>query len=219
MVEINRGNQKLKFKRNIAKILIVFLMASAANMVSAMDGPNGMQEEASLKGSFHEYESCTREYKGKCVRVESTGASSAAGEPVESPQQRKERILADYQPNFAEMQKIGIGVTRRNHRGEEEEILVVPDVHFRGEDGKEYFVFYNNHFGQLRSVLFQKFEEFKNEHNVVLFDHVPYICSIAEGKDIGVKEHFDSAMRTLFPVFQIIQVGFMVVPAFNHAFF
>ena len=212
MVEINRGNQKLKFKRNIAKILIVFLMASAANVVSAMDGPNGRQEEASLKGSFHEYESCTREYKGKCVRVESTGASSAAGGPVESPQERKERILADYQPNFAEMQKIGLGVTRRNYRGEEEEILVVPDVHFRGEDGKEYFVFYNNHFGQLRNVLLQKLEEFKNEHDVVLFNHVPYICNVADGKDSDAKERLEVFMRSSIPVFQIFEMGFMMVP-------
>ena len=212
MVEINRGNQKLKFKRNIAKILIVFLMASAANVVSAMDGPNGRQEEASLKGSFHEYESCTREYKGKCVRVESTGASSAAGGAVESPQQRKERILADYQPNFAEMQKIGLGVTRRNHRGEEEEILVVPDVHFRGEDGKEYFVFYNNHFGQLRNVLLQKLEEFKNEHDVLLFNFVPCICSIADGKDTGGKEFFNTFMRLAIPGSEIFTIGFMVVP-------
>ena len=214
MVEINRGNQKLKFKRNIAKILIVFLMASAANVVSAMDGPNGMQEEASLKGSFHEYESCTREYKGKCVRVESTGASSAAGGPVESPQQRKERILADYQPNFAEMQKIGLGVTRRNHRGEEEEILVVPDVHFRGEDGKEYFVFYNNHFGQLRDVLLQKLETFKSEHNIALFQCMPCVCSIADGKGIGAKETFGVFMRTGVGFFSLglISLGFFVSP-------
>ena len=202
----------MKFKRNIAKVLIVLLIASATNVANAMDGPTGRHEKASLKGSFHEYESCTREYKGKCVRVESTGASSAVGEPVESPQKRKERILANYQPNFAEMQKIGLGVTRRNYRGEEEGILVVPDVHFRGTDGKEYFAFYNNHFGQLRDVLLQKFEEFKNEHDVVLFNHVPFICSIAEGKDIGVKENFDSAMRTALGLFSVFQIGFMVVP-------
>ena len=202
----------MKFKRNIAKVLIVLLIASATNVANAMDGPTGRHEKASLKGSFHEYESCTREYKGKCVRVESTGASSAAGEPVESPQQRKERILADYQPNFAEMQKIGLGVTRRNHRGEEEEILVVPDVHFRGEDGKEYFVFYNNHFGQLRNVLLQKLEEFKNEHDVLLFNFVPCICSIADGKDTGGKEFFNTFMRLAIPGSEIFTIGFMVVP-------
>ena len=64
--------------------------------------------------------------------------------------EQKSEILKKYPPNLSEMQEIGFGVKTVAPNGELVEKRVRPDCHFRGDDGKEYLIFYNNHIKQLK---------------------------------------------------------------------
>ena len=70
--------------------------------------------------------------------------------------EQKSEILKKYPPNLSEMQEIGFGVKTVAPNGELVEKRVRPDCHFRGDDGKEYLIFYNNHIKQLKEILYKK---------------------------------------------------------------
>ncbi len=95
---------------------------------------------------------------------------SKSKSPVQaiSPAEKKRNILRDYLPDLSNLQEIGLGVKIKTPDGKEIEQRVKPDVHFRGMDGKEYLVFYNNHIEQLRSLLYKRLEKEIKDHGAVL---------------------------------------------------
>lgn len=97
--------------------------------------------------------------------------------------EQKSEILKKYPPNLSEMQEIGFGVKKVAPNGELVEKTVRPDVHFRGEDGKEYLVFYNNHIEQLRDIIHKKVENGIEEHSYALIGDKGLLQDFADGKD------------------------------------
>lgn len=97
--------------------------------------------------------------------------------------EQKSEILKKYPPNLSEMQEIGFGVKTVAPNGELVEKTVRPDVHFRGEDGKEYLVFYNNHIEQLRDIIHKKVENGIEEHSYALIGDKGLLQDFADGKD------------------------------------
>ncbi|MDQ5983894.1 MAG: hypothetical protein RUMPE_00923 [Eubacteriales bacterium SKADARSKE-1] len=89
-------------------------------------------------------------------------------EVEKTPEVRKEEILMNYPPNLGTMQEFGLGLKIAGPNGELIEQTVKPDVHYRGEDGKEYFVFYNQNIEQLRNMFYNKLRKEIDEHWVVL---------------------------------------------------
>ena len=66
----------------------------------------------------------------------------------------KNKILKNYPPDFSEKQEINVVIREKD--GIIDEIKVRPDVHYRGADGKEYLVFYNDNVYQLQKALESK---------------------------------------------------------------
>ncbi len=104
--------------------------------------------------------------------------------------EQKSEILKKYPPNLSEMQEIGFGVKTVAPNGELIEKTVRPDVHFRGEDGKEYLVFYNNHIEQLRDIIHKKVENGIEEHSYAFIGDKDFLLDTANGKvnNIGFRE-------------------------------
>ena len=97
--------------------------------------------------------------------------------------EQKSEILKKYPPNLSEMQEIGFGVKTVAPNGELVEKRVRPDCHFRGDDGKEYLIFYNNHIEQLRDIIHKKVENGIEEHSYALIGDKGLLQDFADGKD------------------------------------
>ena len=95
--------------------------------------------------------------------------------------EQKSEILKKYPPNLSEMQEIGFGVKTVAPNGELVEKKVRPDCHFRGEDGKEYLVFYNNHIKQLKEILYKKLKNNMDTHKCAFAGKNSALNSIANG--------------------------------------
>lgn len=78
---------------------------------------------------------------------------------------RKSEILKTYPPNLSEMQEIGFGAFK-TESGEVVEPKVRPDAHFRDDNGKEYFVFYDNHLDTLRDALYETLQNLYEEYYI-----------------------------------------------------
>ena len=76
---------------------------------------------------------------------------------------RKSEILKTYPPNLSEMQEIGFGAFK-TESGEVVEPRVRPDAHFRADNGKEYFIFYENHLDILRDTLYKTLQNLYEEY-------------------------------------------------------
>lgn len=123
-----------------------------------------------------------------------TKSSSVAGSYINttaiplSDEEKKERILRNYPPNLSEIQEIGFGVKIKDMSGELVEQRVRPDVHFKGDDGKEYLVFYNNHISQLKDLIFSKLEEEISTNKMALYPMKSNLLQKAnEAKDLHTK--------------------------------
>lgn len=81
---------------------------------------------------------------------------------------QKQAILNKYLPDLTNIQEIGFGIFEEKSDGEKVEQRVHPDAHFRGDDGKEYLVFYNNHVAELYNAVYAKLKEMLNVHYIVL---------------------------------------------------
>lgn len=130
-------------------------------------------------------------------------------------EKRKREILKKYPPNLSEMQEIGFGVKTVNQNGELIEKTVRPDVHFRGENGKEYLIFYNNHIEQLRDIIHKKVENSIDENKYALIGDKGLIRDVSDGKveNFGViqclrlipysfKAFFNKYEETFFEIFK-----------------
>ena len=87
-------------------------------------------------------------------------------EVAKTSEDKKEEILMNYPPNLGTMQEFGLGLKVAGPNGELIEQTVQPDVHYRGEDGKEYFVFYNQNIEQLRNMFYNKLRKELDEHYI-----------------------------------------------------
>lgn len=95
--------------------------------------------------------------------------------------EQKSEILKKYPPNLSEMQEIGFGVKTVAPNGELVEKRVRPDCHFRGDDGKEYLIFYNNHIKQLKEILYKKLKNNMDTHKCAFAGKNSALNSIANG--------------------------------------
>ena len=112
---------------------------------------------------------------------------------------RKNELLSNYPPNLSEMQEIGLGVFSVNQNGEITEQKVRPDCHFRGDDGKEYLVFYNNHIRQLQEVLYTKLKKHIDEHTFIFAGKSYALNSVAKGQRKTLKlESFECTFEDIF---------------------
>lgn len=95
--------------------------------------------------------------------------------------EQKSEILKKYPPNLSEMQEIGFGVKTVAPNGELVEKRVRPDCHFRGDDGKEYLIFYNNHIKQLKETLYKKLKNNMATNKCAFAGKKSALNSIANG--------------------------------------
>ncbi|EDR22699.1 hypothetical protein EDI_042290 [Entamoeba dispar SAW760] len=77
------------------------------------------------------------------------------------------RLKENYPQNLVQFHKIGVKL--QNAQEEKNEVVVEPDVHLQ-IDGKEYLVFFNNHFSDVHKVLNQWLENELSEHWFIIPD-------------------------------------------------
>lgn len=153
-------------KKIVSMFLIFGLSASIAFPVNAMESVREKNSEFISDDIKTNSDTITQSSQSS-TSSEIIPTSESAVQSV-SPAERKRNILKNYLPDLSNLQEIGLGVKAKNSDGVEIEQRVRPDVHFRGEDGKEYLVFYNNHIEQLRSLLYKRLEKEINDHKFVL---------------------------------------------------
>lgn len=108
-------------------------------------------------------------------------AHAQAAYSSKTEEEQKSEILKKYPPNLSEMQEIGFGVKTVAPNGELVEKRVRPDCHFRGDDGKEYLIFYNNHIKQLKEILYKKLKNNMATNKCAFAGKKSALNSIANG--------------------------------------
>jgi len=117
----------------------------------------------------------------------------------------KREILRCYHPDLCDMQEVGFGTKTRDSKGRMVEETVHPDVHYRGLNDKEYFVFYTPRIPALKSILnglLKQQKRFDGWGLLTVVEKQPDLMPILEQRredgEYPTSEEYESLLRSCF---------------------
>ena len=126
----------------------------------------------------------------KTLENSDSDSAPAFEKPILSEKEQKNEINRNYLPNLSEYQQIFFDI--KNENGEEETLY--PNVNYKNESKKGFYIFYNNNLNGLKELYTKELKKLKDNHSVVLF----HINEFLDNLDL--KFDFDSYYSPLkFP--------------------